>query len=216
MPDELHGVAHLRDALVAAREVDDNRLRPEDRHTLLLLASYWPNIEPGVTRLARELGVSRTAAYERLKRLRELGYLETRQRGNGQTPQRYLDLSSRPAAPDPCTPAPAVPLRRTPDRRSTGQPSRWTERQPSRCTGPKGKEKTKKERGTTHAVVAELRRTRRAVDPEAVQEALDLHARSPEHALHVAQRLAQDVTTGALRPSRSMAEVYATRLRSTH
>lgn len=78
MPKPLHGVATLGDALTAAKTAaeTDSRLRPEDRHTLLLLASYWPNIRPGAQRLASRVSLnwatsprhSRRAKGSRLKR----------------------------------------------------------------------------------------------------------------------------------------------------
>ena len=122
-----HGVATLGDALTAARLAPktDRRLTPSDAHALLVLASRWPYIFPGVDRLADEMGVTHRSAERRLARLTELGYLTTTRRGDGQTALRHLnfrpDASVVSERPDPTRASPPDPTLASPKGEEEGE-----------------------------------------------------------------------------------------------
>ena len=77
-------------AVVAVRDARGipGHLKP----TLIVLATYYPDIRPGVDTLALDLGVDTRSVRRRLRELEGLGLISTRQRGNGRTASRTIDF----------------------------------------------------------------------------------------------------------------------------
>lgn len=75
---------------------DGSPIPPGLAHTLLVLATYWPNIWPSQSRLADDLNITRRQVNRRLLLLEDAGLILRRQRGQLST--RYvidLDLIRR-------------------------------------------------------------------------------------------------------------------------
>lgn len=74
-------------------------------HTLLVLASYYPNIRPGQARLASDMGIKKRAVNYRLGALEELGLIARDSGWAGRNTRYTLNLDAIRAlqgAPD-CT-----------------------------------------------------------------------------------------------------------------
>jgi hypothetical protein len=71
---------------------DGSKMPPGLAHTLLVLASYYPNIWPGQHRLADDLKIDRRSVNRRLRKLEDAGLIERYQRGAASTLYR-LNLS---------------------------------------------------------------------------------------------------------------------------
>jgi hypothetical protein len=78
------------DAIAAARCVDG--LTAGEKHALVTLATYWPNVYPSTERLRSDMSRSRSVTLDLLRRLEARGLMTTRQRGNGRTAERTLHL----------------------------------------------------------------------------------------------------------------------------
>jgi DNA-binding transcriptional MocR family regulator len=220
MTSPLEAIKLARDSRTLA---DGTPIPAHLRSTLLVLATYWPRIHPSVERLADDLGITRRPLLARLSELERLGLVSTRQRGNGQTAERTLHLDRLSSAVHD-TPAKtdSSAVHDTPAERE-GASSAVHDTSAVLSTAPKGSREGSSRRANTlptsapaDEVAAILKRTRRKVDRRLVAEAVADYARTPEHALRVAEQLAEEVGSGKLHPSRRMAVVYATRLRTSY
>lgn len=89
VPDDFHSAV---DACRSIQRLPGGRRIPiELAHTLLVLATYWPNIYPGHERLAGDLKIKRRQVSNRLKALEDAG-LVTRQRRTGASTRYWLKL----------------------------------------------------------------------------------------------------------------------------
>lgn len=72
---------------------DGKPMPPHLSHTLVILASHWPNIWPGVDSLARELHVTERAVQYRLRRLEDMKLIWRVRRKQATTVYRIKGLS---------------------------------------------------------------------------------------------------------------------------
>jgi biotin operon repressor len=78
-------------AVLAVRSMPDGSRCPHGlKHTLLVLATHYPNIYPGQARLAVELGITRANVNKRLAALEDAGLIARLRRG--EFPQQLTTL----------------------------------------------------------------------------------------------------------------------------
>ena len=82
-------------AVKAVRSMPDGSPMPLGlKHTLLVLATYWPDIWPGQERLAVDLSVSRRNVNKRLRKLEDAGLIFRLRRGRNQSTVYRLKLGA--------------------------------------------------------------------------------------------------------------------------
>jgi hypothetical protein len=227
MPNTL-GASSPLDAIRIARDAD---VPSHLKHTLLVLASYHPNIFPSLRRLAGDMGIDKSAAARRLRLLEDEGLIRT-VKGTGRTTSlRVLQLDrlrelridhpqvSRSHHPQ-VSRSDDSQVSHGRDPSTIGKPllSRSRHPQGSSERDPKSNRKGKPYEGNSYCELADrlaaiLTPHDGALDHDELRDALTSYARGPEHALQVGRRLAADLDDYLTVSSRGAAAMYRTRLR---